>query len=126
VTLDVALYTKVKAFLQECMDVAGVEDESRLLSALNKYRGVMNIVILRAKVTETQQELHDAVNAANLVLGGVLTAEDVGTSLRFGGSNLNKRRRNRKLLKGIQSESASVHHPSSHTDPLKKPRLAHD
>jgi hypothetical protein len=50
---DVASYTKVKAFLQECMDVAGVEDSSQLLSALNKYMEVMNVVILRAKVTET-------------------------------------------------------------------------
>ena len=31
-TLDVASYTKVKAFLQECMDVVGVEDQSQLLS----------------------------------------------------------------------------------------------
>ena len=30
---DVASYTKVKAFLQECMDVVGVEDKSQLLSA---------------------------------------------------------------------------------------------
>ena len=35
------------------MDVAGIEDESQLLSALKKYREVMNVVILRAKVTET-------------------------------------------------------------------------
>ncbi len=33
VTLDVESYTKVKAFLQECMDVVGVEDKSQLLSA---------------------------------------------------------------------------------------------
>ena len=36
VTSDVASYTKVKAFLQECMAVAGVEDESQLLSELKK------------------------------------------------------------------------------------------
>ena len=57
VTLDVASYTKVKAFLQECMDVDGVEDESQLLSAL-KWCGddqekITNVVILRAEVTET-------------------------------------------------------------------------
>ena len=33
---DVASYTKVKSFLHACMDVAGVEDESQLLSALKK------------------------------------------------------------------------------------------
>ncbi len=109
--------------MQECIDVVGVEDESQLLSALKKYREIMNVVILRAKVTETQQELHDAVDAANLVLVGVLAAADVGTSGRSGGSNPNKRRRNRKRsMKEIQSESASIHHPSSHTAPLKKPR----
>ena len=97
-TPDVASYTKVKAFLQECMDVVGVEDESQLLSAFIKYRTVMNVVILRAKVTETQQELQDAVDAANNVLGGVLAAADVGTSVRFGGSNMNKRgNRNRRI-----------------------------
>ena len=93
------------------MDVAGVEDESQLLSALKKYREIMNVVILRAKVTKTQQELQDAVDAANPVLGGVLAAADTGTSLRSGGSSLNKRRRNRKRMKEIQSESASIHHP---------------
>ena len=36
----------------------------------------MNVVILRAEVTETQQELHDAFDAANPVLGGVLAAAD--------------------------------------------------
>ena len=58
VTPHVVSYTKVKALLQECMDVAEVEDESQLLSALKKYRDdqekIMNVVILRAKVTETQ------------------------------------------------------------------------
>ena len=51
----------------------------------------MNVVILRAKVTKTEQELRDAADAANHVLGGVLAASDVGTSGRYGGSNLNKR-----------------------------------
>ena len=86
----------------------------------------MNVVILRAKVTETQQELQDVVDAANHVMGGVLAAADAGTSLRSEGSSLNKRRRSRKRMKEIQSESASIYHPSSHTDPLKKPRLDHD
>ncbi len=66
--------TKVKAFLQECIDVVGVEDESQLLSALKKYRDdqekTMNVVILRAKVNETQQERQNAVDAANPILGG--------------------------------------------------------
>ena len=52
-TPDVTSYTKVKALLQECMDVVGVEDESPLLSALKKYSEIMNVVNLRAKVTET-------------------------------------------------------------------------
>ena len=91
----VALYTKVKESLQECMDVAGVEDESQLLSALNKYSEIMNVVILRVKITETQQELHDAADAANHILGGVMAAADVGTSERTGGSNPGRRRRNR-------------------------------
>ncbi len=64
------------------MDVAGVEDESQLLSTFKKYGEVMNVVILRAKVIETQHERQDAVAAANPVLGGVLVAADVGTSLR--------------------------------------------
>ena len=109
------------------MAVAGVEDESQLLSALQKYREIMNVVILRVKVTKTQQELQDAVDAANHVLGGVLAEADVGTSVRSGGSNTNKRRRNRNTrMKEIQSELASIHHPSSHTAHLKKPRLDHD
>jgi hypothetical protein len=95
VTPDVASYTKVKAFLQECMDVDGVEDESQLLSAFKQYREIMNVVILRAKAAETQQKLHDVVDAANPILGGVLAAADVGTSRRTGGSNPGKRRRNR-------------------------------
>jgi len=102
------------------MDVAGVEDESHMLSALQKYSEITNVVNLRAKVTETQLELQDAVDAANHVLGGVLAAADVGRSGRFGGSNPNKRRRNRhRCTKERQSESASIHpsRPSSHTAP---------
>jgi hypothetical protein len=127
VTPDVASYTKVKAFLQECMDVDGVEDESQLLSAFKKYREIMHVFVLRAKVTETQQELQDAVDVANPILGGVLAAADVGTSRRTGKSNPDRRRRNRdKWMKERQSESASIHHPSSHNVPPKKPRLDHD
>jgi len=126
VTPDVAPYTKVKAFLQECMDVAGVKDESQLLSALNKYRDIMKVVILMAKVTETQHELQEGVDDANPILGGVLAAADVGTSRRTVGSNPGKRRRNRdKWRKESQSESATIHHPSSYPPP-KKPRLDHD
>ena len=126
-TPDVASYTKVKAFLQECMHGAGVEDESQLLSALNKYREIMNVVILRAKVSQTQKKLQDAVDAANLVLGGVMAAADVGTSKRSGGSNPGRRRRNRDTwMKEKQSDSASIHHTSSHTAPPKKPRLDHN
>jgi hypothetical protein len=130
VTPDVASYTKVKAFLQECMDGVGVEDESLLLSALKKYRDdqdkIMNVVILRAKVIETQHELHDEIDAANHILGVVLAAADVGTSRRTGGSNPGRRRRNRdKRRNENQSLSASIHHPSSHPPP-KKPRLDHD
>jgi hypothetical protein len=77
------------------MDVAGVEDESRLLSVLNNYREIMNVVILRARVTVTQQYLYDAIDAANPILGGVMAAADVGTSGRTGGSNPGRRRRNR-------------------------------
>ena len=89
----------------------------------------MNVVILRAKVTKTHKKLHDAVDAANPVLGGVLAAADVGRSGRSGGSNPNKRRRNRhRYPKERQSESASIHpsRPSSHTAPQKKSRLDHD
>ncbi len=39
----------------------------------------MHVVILRAKVTETQQGLHDAVDAANPILGWVLSAADIET-----------------------------------------------
>jgi hypothetical protein len=99
-----------------------VEDESQLLSAFKKYRDdqekIMNVVILRAKVIEIQQELQDAVDAANPILDGVLAAADVGTSERAGGSNPGKRRRNRdRWRKESQSESASIHHPSSHPPP---------
>ena len=56
-TPNVESYAKVKAFLQECMDVGGVEDESQLLSAFKKYRDdqdkLTNVVILSEKVTET-------------------------------------------------------------------------
>ena len=80
-----------------------------------------------AKVTETQNELSDAFDAANPILGGVLTAADVGTSRRTGGSNPGRRWRNRdKWRKESQSESASIHHPSSHIAPPKKPRIDQD
>jgi hypothetical protein len=86
----------------------------------------MNVVILRAKVTETHQELQDAVDAANPILDGALAAADGGTSGRTRGSNPGRRRRNRdKWRKESQSESASIHHSSSHPPP-KKPRLDHD
>ena len=73
------------------MDVAGVEDESQLLSALRKYTEhqykIRNILILSDKVTQDQERtyqtktaLQDAVPASNLVLGGVLAAAVVGTS----------------------------------------------
>jgi hypothetical protein len=127
-TPDVASCTKVKAFLQECMDVAGVEDESQLLSALKKYSEIMKVVKLRVKVTETVQELQDAVDAANPVLGGVLAAGDGGRSGYSGGSNPGKRRRNRnRLMIERQSESASISQnptrSSTHTAPQKKSRL---
>jgi hypothetical protein len=128
VTPDVASYTKVKAFLQERMHVAGVEEESQLLSALKKYREIMNVVNLRAKLSESRQELSDAVDAANDILGGPVVAKDGGISGMTGGSNVNKRRRNRnKYSKEKQSES-SIHptRPSSHTAPVKKSRLDRD
>ena len=128
VTPDVASYTNVKAFLQECMHVAGVEEESQLLSALKKYREIMNVVNLRAKLSESRQELSDAVDAANDILGGPVVAKDGGISGMTGGSNVNKRRRNRnKYSKEKQSES-SIHptRPSSHTAPVKKSRLDRD
>jgi hypothetical protein len=131
VTPDVASYTKVKAFLQECMDVASVENQSRLLSAFKKCRDdqdkIRNVLILSEKMTKSQQALQDAVDAANLILGGVLAVAAVGTSGRTSGSNPGRKRRmTDKWRKERQSELASIHHPSSHIAPPKKTRLDHD
>jgi hypothetical protein len=131
VTPDVASYTKIKAFLQECMDVVEVENESQLLSALKRCRDdqdkIRNVLILSEKVTESQQALHDALDAANHILGGAMAAAAVRTSRRTGGSNPGRKRRwKEKWRKERQSESASIHHLSSHTAPPKKPRLDHD
>ena len=65
------------------MDLDGVEDESQLLSALNKYRDdqdkIKNIHIFSEKVTESNQALHDSVDAASPILGEVMAAAAVGT-----------------------------------------------
>jgi hypothetical protein len=42
VSPDVSSYTKLKNFVQECMDVAGVEDASKVLSA---FKSIGNIKI---------------------------------------------------------------------------------
>ena len=71
---DVASYTKVKAFLQECMGVDGVEDESHLLSALKKYMDnedkIRNALVLSEKVHEAKQALQDAVDFASPIYLG--------------------------------------------------------
>ena len=68
--------------------------------------------------------MHDAVDAANPILGGVLAAAVVGTSRRYGMSSMGKKRRMKEILrKERESESAYMHHPSSHTAPSKKLRL---
>ena len=88
----------------------------------------MNVVNLRAKLTESRHELSDAIDTVNHVLGGPVVAKDGGISGMTGGSNVNKRRRNRnKYSKEKQSES-SIHptRPSSHTAHVKKSRLDHD
>ena len=96
-TPDVASYTKVKAFLQKCMDVVGVEDEPRLLSAFKKYWDdqdqTRNVLILSEKVTESNQALQDAVDAASPILGEVMAAAVVGASGKTGGSILTRARR---------------------------------
>jgi hypothetical protein len=55
VSPDLSSYTKLKAFLQECMDVVGVEDASQLLSALKSIvinqDKIRNVLILSEKVT---------------------------------------------------------------------------
>ena len=64
------------------------------------------------KVIESTQALHNAVDAAGHILGGVLAAAVVGTSRKTGGSIPGKKRRMRdKWKKEKQSESASIHHP---------------
>ena len=130
-TPDGASYTKVKAFLQECMDVVGVDNESQLLSALKKCRDdqdkIRKVVILSEKVTECKEALQDAVDAANPILGGVMMAAAVASSGRTGGSNPGKKKRWReKCRREKQSESTSIHQPSSHNGPPKKQRLEHD
>jgi hypothetical protein len=125
VSPDVTSYTNLKASLQECMDVAGVEDASQLLSSLIKCRDdqdkIKNVVILSEKVTETQQAMQDAVDAANLILGGVLAAAVVETLGRIGGSNPDRKRKMRdKWRKERQYESAIILNPSSHIAPPKK------
>jgi hypothetical protein len=59
VTPDVESYTKVQAFLQECMGVVGAEDESQLPSAFKNCRDdqdkITNVVILSEKLIESQQ-----------------------------------------------------------------------
>jgi hypothetical protein len=129
VSPDVASYTKVKAFLQECMGVVGVEDEPQLLSALKRYKDnedkIRNVLVLSEKVHESKQALQDAVDATSPILGGVLAAAAVGTSRKTGGSNPGKRRRAKNnRINEKQSESASIHHTSLYT--AKKPRLYDD
>ena len=110
------------------MDVVGVEEASQLLIALRKYKDeeykIKNVLILCKRVTESRQTLQDAVDDANRISGGVFAAAVVGTSRRTDGSNMGKKRRMKeKWRKGMESESASIHHPSSHTDLSKKLRL---
>jgi hypothetical protein len=79
---------------------------------------------LSEKVTESRKTLKDVVDAANPILGGVLAASVVGISGRASGSSLGKKRRMKeKWRKERESESASIHNPSSHTAPSKKLRL---
>ena len=125
---DGASHTKLKAFLQECMDVVGVEDTSQLLSALRKYRRdqdiIKNICILSEKVTEFRKALQNVVDAANPIVDGVMAAAAVGTPRRSGGSNPGKKGMiTEKWRKERESESASIHHPSSHIAPSNKLRL---
>jgi len=70
----------------------------------------------RERTSQAEKALQDAVVAANLVLGGVLTVAVVGTLGRTGGSNMVKKRRMKeKCIREKRSESASIHDPSSHT-----------
>ena len=79
------------------------------------------------RTNQTKKALHDAITAANLVLDGVLAEADVGTSGRSGGSNMGKKRRMKEHgEEKRQSESASVHYPSSRTAPSEKLRLDDD
>ena len=79
------------------------------------------------KVIESKQALQDVVDTASPILGEVLAAAVVGTSRRTSGSNPGRKRRMRdKWRKERQPESASIHHPSLHTAPPKKPRLDDD
>ena len=52
---DVASYTKLKTFFQECIHIDGVEDASQLLSAFKNYRDdqdkIRNVLILSEKVS---------------------------------------------------------------------------
>ena len=129
VSPDVASYTNVKAFLQECMGVVGVEEESQLLSALKKLRDnedkIRHVFVFSEKVHESKQALHDAVDVASPILGRVLAAAAAGTSGKTGGSSPGKRRRAKNIWRNEkESESASIHHISSHT--AKTPRLIDD
>ena len=83
----------------------------------------------RERINQAEKALQDAVAVAvaNLVLGGVLAAKDVGTSRRTSGSNMDKKRRLKKnWRREKRSESASIHEPSSHIAPSKKLRLDDD
>jgi hypothetical protein len=55
VSHDVASYTKLKTFFQECIHIDGVEDASQLLSAFKNYRDdqdkIRNVLILSEKVS---------------------------------------------------------------------------
>jgi len=99
VTRDVSLGTKFKDVLQECMEVAGAEDESQVLSAFKMYREhqdeIRDLLILREKVTkdeertnQTKKALQVAVATSNHVLGAVMVAVVVRTLERIGGSSM--------------------------------------
>ena len=98
-TRDVSLGTKFKDVLQECMEVAGAEDESQVLSAFKMYREhqdeIRDLLILREKVTkdeertnQTKKALQVAVATSNHVLGAVMVAVVVRTLERIGGSSM--------------------------------------
>ena len=81
----------------------------------------------RERTNHAEKAFQDSVTAHNFILCGVLAAAVVGTSRRIGWSNVGKKRRMKeKWRKERESESTSIHHPSSHTAPSKKLRLDYE